>query len=321
MKSIDRATSVAVAALVASAVREMLLVMSLPLLALAGLTLDAWATSPTAASESGRPFAPQVVAHTDELYKPALLKDGRLIAVALPTLQGVQRAVAIYSSDNGRTWGQPLTLFSLPVSEGTFGYYDFLVDRAGDMHFFFLLDPSTGATWKKTHRQTLTKEAELDIWYVRSIGAGTAWQTPKRIWEGRGGDLLSVIQLRSGRLLLPISYRTHRNWEKRGDGFDAFTYSGQFDSSALYSDDNGETWHQSQTVLRTTTPDIETIEGAVEPVALQLKDGRVWMLIRSQMGRFYESFSNDDGTTWSPSIPTSLISSDSPPALPGTQRE
>ena len=315
MRSVDRESSIDVTALVASAVREMLGVMSVGLLAFAGLTLDAWATSPAAASESVRPLAPQVVAHTDELYKPALLKDGRLIAVALPTLQGVQRAVAIYSSDNGRTWGQPSTLFSLPVNEGTFGYYDFLVDRAGDMHFFFLLDPSTGTSSKKTHRQALTKEAELDIWYVRSTGAGTAWQTPKRIWEGRGGDLLSVIQLRSGRLLLPISYRTHRSWGKRGDAFDAFTYSGQFDSSALYSDDNGETWHQSPSVLRTTTPDIETIEGAVEPVALQLKDGRVWMLIRSQMGRFYESFSNDDGSTWSPSVPTSLISSDSPPAL------
>jgi len=39
----------------------------------------------------------------------------------------------------------------------------------------------------------------------------TAWQAPSK-YAGQRWDLLSVIQLRSGRLLLPISYRTHRSW-------------------------------------------------------------------------------------------------------------
>ena len=59
---------------------------------------------------------------------------------------------------------------------------------------------------------------QLDIAYVRSTHHRAEWQAPKRIWQGRGGDLLSVIQLRSGRLLLPISYRTHRRWANRGSG-------------------------------------------------------------------------------------------------------
>src|SRR5262245_11075515 len=41
--------------------------------------------------------APLAVVSTDELYKPATLPDGRLIAVALPTIDGVQQALAIYS--------------------------------------------------------------------------------------------------------------------------------------------------------------------------------------------------------------------------------
>jgi len=47
---------------------------------------------------------------------------------------------------------------------------------------------------------------------------------------------------------------------------------------------------------------------------LQLKDGRVWMLIRTQRGRFYESFS-DDGSKWSRPQPSKLISSDAPAGL------
>ena len=273
------------------------------------------AGSQPSAPASHRPAPPLAVARTDELYKPATLPDGRLVAAALPTVEGVQRVVAIYSRDNGHTWGEPSTLFSLPREEGSFGYFNFMADRAGEMHLFFLVDPSTGAKWRRTHPQATAPEARLDIWHIKSTGGGTAWPSPKRIWEGRAGDMLSVVQLRSGRILLPICYRTDRNWARRGDGFDAYTYHGQFDSSVLYSDDGGESWRQSPSALRTPTPDITTILGAVEPVVLQLKDGRAWMLIRTQMGRFYESYSADDGKTWTPPVPTSLISSDSPAGL------
>jgi hypothetical protein len=261
---------------------------------------------PSVADSAAGPPGPTVVLTSDELYKPATLKDGQLIAVALPMVDKQQRIEAIYSDDNGRTWSAPKPLFDLPRETGVFGYYDFLVDSDGELHFFFLLEPP---------RHGRAPEEQLDIYYVRSTANRTHWEPCRPIWTGRGGDLLSVIQLRSGRLLLPISYRTKRNWGNRGDGFDAYTYTGQFNSSAIYSDDGGKTWIKSQSELKTLTPDIGTIEGAVEPVVLQLGDGRVWMLIRSQMGRFYESFSSDDGANWAGPIPTSIDSSDSPAAL------
>jgi hypothetical protein len=275
--------------------------------ALLGSTGDTFASGPAASTDSAAsPAGPLTVLTSDELYKPATLKDGQLIAVALPMADKQQRIEAIYSSDNGRKWSPPKPLFDLPRETGVFGYYDFLVDSDGELHFFFLLEPP---------RHGRAPEEQLDIYYVRSTANRTQWEPCRPIWTGRGGDLLSVIQLRSGRLLLPISYRTKRNWGNRGDGFDAYTYTGQFNSSAVYSDDGGKTWIKSQSELKTPTPDIETIEGAVEPVVLQLGDGRVWMLIRSQMGRFYESFSSDDGANWTRPIPTSIDSSDSPAAL------
>jgi hypothetical protein len=43
-----------------------------------------------------------------------------------------------------------------------------------------------------------------------------------------------------------------------------------------------------------------------------MKDSRIWMLIRTQAGFLYESFSHDDGTTWSLPEPSLFYSTNSP---------
>ncbi|MFB3903705.1 MAG: sialidase family protein [Acidobacteriota bacterium] len=257
---------------------------------------------------------PRLIAQSEELEKPALFPDGTLVAFSLQTLEGVQRMVGRSSTDDGETWSAGQPAFSLPREAGTFGYWVVVVDRAGEAHFFFLHDPSTGSVGSGTGVGSPGKKERLNVWHA-SWRAGGGGQPPHQIWEGRGGDLQSAIQLASGRLLLPISYRVTRSWRERGPGFAAFTYPGQFNATALYSDDGGRTWRQSPSVLMVPAPDLGTILGAVEPVVLQLKDGRVWMLIRTQTGRFYESYSKDDGVSWRQPTPTDLISSDSPAGL------
>ncbi len=259
---------------------------------------------------------PRAVAKFDEMPKPALLPDGSLVAFFIPTVNGEQEVAARFSKDNGSSWSELQTLFKLPKGVGGFGYFEDLVDRDGEVHLFFLNDAGTGVirprAGEEAHR--IRKDQQrLDIWHTRSLDGRTRWQQPKPIWEGRAADLQSVIQLRSGRILLPISYLTTRSWGARGSGFDAFTYMGQFDTTVLYSDDAGGSWRQSPVTLKVPTPDLSTL-GGVEPVILQLKDGRVWMLIRTQMGRFYESFSID-GVSWPAPQPSRIISSDSPAGL------
>ena len=114
-------------------------------------------------------------------------------------------------------------------------------------------------------------------------------------------------------MVLPLATWRNRSWREQGAGFLAFSYQGSFEATAVYSDDGGATWKRSQSVLRIPASTI-TVLGAIEPVIVQLNDGRVWMLIRGQTGRFYESFS-DDGAEWSPPAPTAILSSDSPAGL------
>ena len=211
-------------------------------------------------------------------------------------------------------------LFLWPKDEGGFALFDALVDKDGEIHIFILCDANSGILYPKNEEGTSTRPGQiLDIWHARSRDGRTKWDQPKAIWKGHGSDLLSVIQLHNGRLLLPFAYAVPRNWElNRGGGFLDYTYVGAYGVSTLYSDDEGATWHQSPDRLVVQLPDLSTY-GADEPVVLQLKDGRVWMLMRTQLGRFYQSFSNDDGEHWSPAEPTELISSDSPAGLIRTE--
>ena len=156
-------------------------------------------------------------------------------------------------------------------------------------------------------RSLLRRPGSTDRWANSIYGkpirprGRSVWLPPHRIWQGRAGDMQSVFQLRSGRIILPLSYAIDRSWSSRGTGFDAFTWMGNFRTSALYSDDGGQTWAQSPAALETPTTAIGEF-GAIEPVGIQLKDGRAWMLIRTTVGRFYETFSND-GVASIPQVP------------------
>jgi hypothetical protein len=53
--------------------------------------------------------------------------------------------------------------------------------------------------------------------------------------------------------------------------------------------------------------------GAIEPAVIELRDGRIWMLIRTTTGEFYQAFSADHGMTWDEARPSGIGS----PSAPG----
>ncbi len=78
----------------------------------------------------------------------------------------------------------------------------------------------------------------------------------------------------------------------------------------FFSDDDGITWQRSSLV---TTPDhqgggfhdgIRWNHGAAEPTVVELKNGQLWMIIRTSQDHHYQTFSNDGGETWSEATPS-----------------
>jgi BNR repeat protein len=267
--------------------------------ALTVLSLFAASEQPLAAGLR-QAASPPSMTKLAEAMVMAPLPDGRLIA-----LFGGQEAIARYSSDGGRTWSGPQRLFALPKDTGIWGLHYVLTDRNGELHLFYTTDAKT--------RGKRFYDMRFDIYHVGSTNGRTSWKAPVLIRKGYHGSMLSAIQLKSGRLVLPICYLTSRVWSNRGKGPDAFTDMGRFSSGVVYSDDGGDSWKQSDVELKVASPYIGA-DGIIEPIALELKDGRTWLLLRTQLGRFFESFSQD-GATWTRPTPTSILSSDSPPSL------
>lgn len=195
------------------------------------------------------------------------------------------RISAAVSSDGGRTWAPRFTL-----QENTGGAnvmsVSFVRSRTGDVLFFYL------------QKNSLT---DLKAYVRRSTDDARTWGEPVLVTADPGYHVMNnarVIQLRSGRLLAPVA-STKQVWTKNDD----------FRTSVYLSDDDGRTWRRSRTLLSAPK------RGAMEPGLVQLKDGRVMQIIRTQTGFIWRSFSSDGGETWTDASPWDIESPESPATL------
>ena len=126
-------------------------------------------------------------------------------------------------------------------------------------------------------------------------------------WRGYNGSQMEYQQLRSGRLLVPHgSLIPHAR---------AVPPTGRHETVIQFSDDGGTTWKLSKSkLIAPCYPGFNgSNEGACEPAFEELKDGRIWMLMRTTAGFLYESFSSDHGTTWAPARARCLATTAAPP--------
>jgi hypothetical protein len=241
---------------------------------------------------------PAVVGPTQIGFNLIVLPDGAWEIYAVRADAGVKRLIRASSNDHGQTWTEPETLRELPIQGGVVA----LLDRRGEVQLFVQALRTEG------NGKRIAVDRFIDIWQLRSSGGRNQWSEPQRIFEGYVGSVQGALQLRSGRIVLPFAYWVAERPQGPPTGANVTT--------VVYSDDDGQTWRQSAAQL--TAPCEANYNGsnygAIEPTVLQLKDGRVWMLMRSQTGFLYESYS-DDGAEWSAARPSRFRSSTGPAFL------
>jgi len=117
----------------------------------------------------------------------------------------------------------------------------------------------------------------------------------QRIFEGYCGALVSMIQTSKGHIVVPVQPMRHdpmRNTLR-----------------SYVSEDDGKTWKPSNIIDLGGNHDHD---GAMEPTLVELRDGRLWMLIRTTLGRFWEAYSDDYGYSWRVLRPSRIRAPSSP---------
>ena len=75
----------------------------------------------------------------------------------------------------------------------------------------------------------------------------------------------------------------------------------------FFSDDDGKTWNKTSTELK--CPFKNDPNGFQEPGLFEMDDGTIWCYIRTGLGFQFQSFSQDNGETWSTPEPDIFFSS------------
>jgi Neuraminidase (sialidase) len=183
------------------------------------------------------------------------------------------RLVGRVSTDGGRTWERKYTLVE---NDGGCNVMEvnFLRLNSGKIALF--------------HCQKNTESTDCRVMMRTSGDEGKTWSAARQLSPANKYTGLTngrCIRLRTGRILLEA-------WEGG-------------DSYCCLSDDDGKTWRDSQRV--------RPAQGSCwEPACVELRDGRVMMLMRTGLGGQYKSISKDGGESWGEPAPTPLVGTAAP---------
>lgn len=211
---------------------------------------------------------------------------------------GVAHLAGRYSADGGKTWSSEDTV--VVPNEGGLNTMSVSLLRLQNGHIGLFY---------------LRKDSRADCRpYLRvSTDEAATWSEPTLCIDTPGYFVVNndrVIQLSTGRIVIPTARHSLPGEEFRSRG-QALCY---------LSDDSGKTWRAGTTVLE--APE-SSRSGLQEPGVIELKEGRLMMLCRTDQGSQFRSYSNDGGDSWSPAQPTDIVSPVSPATferIPGTDK-
>ncbi|MCP4639404.1 MAG: exo-alpha-sialidase [bacterium] len=189
---------------------------------------------------------------------------------------GPARISGLLSKDNGETWTDKFTLVE---NDGGCNVMEvnFIELKNGDVALLYC--------------QKNSESTDCRIMMRTSSDEGATWGEAKQLSPaGKYTGLTNgrCIRLKSGRILL-------ESWE---DG----------DAYCCISDDEGATWHDGGRIKPADGP-------CYEPSCIELKDGRVMMLMRTGLGSQFKSLSSDGGETWTEAVPTPLTGTAAPVSI------
>jgi len=223
----------------------------------------------------------------------ALDRNGPLLVLPDDRLLGADEEGLITSADDGRTWAPtlPARYGQHPREPGSF----YLIRTDSGVLVMVYLDLSSyHFQWNEPAGEP-EADCRLDLCAVRSLDGGRTWVDRQVLLDGYNANFFGFIKTRGGRLVVPAEHLTTR--------------PGRWIVCSLSSSDDGRTWRRSNWI---DLGGHGHHDGATEPTVAELSDGRLMMLIRTNLDRFWQAFSDDGGQSWRTIQPSTIDASSSP---------
>lgn len=247
--------------------------------------------------EPGSPDTSDCQLHPKARLLP-FVSGGAMIVLPDDRLMDIQQGEVRRSADNGQTWSRhPVFPDHDPVTT----WFERYLLRCHDGTLVLIYQDRDEQEWGwDNERHEPAKPSRLPLWSTRSTDEGATWEPPVMVSDGYIGALQNAIVTEAGRLVVPV--------QRFLTGYGPARHV----QTTCVSDDQGRTWRISNLL---DVGGHGHHDGCFEASVTQLTDGRLWMLIRTNLDRFWQAYSEDDGSYWRTLLPSGIDASSAPPSL------
>lgn len=242
----------------------------LPLTAAAGLLASAACAAPPPGLVLHPAARPLPHDHQGPFVRSA---DGAVLAI--------DSRESLRSADEGRTWTRA-PLFAEPAKFNASHERALLQTREGVLVAAWMngVERRQPKGWRWGEPGVDWREFVLPAYTCRSTDGGRTWEAPVKLSEPWCGCVHSLIQMRSGRLVL-VAQEIIPQWRHA--------------TVTWVSDDLGRSWQRGD--LLDYGVGAHDHAGSIEGSVVERRDGSLYLLLRTESGRLWEATSRD-GLRW-----------------------
>lgn len=224
------------------------------------------------------------------------LKTGPFVRLGNGDLLTIEKNMSCISKDEGKTW----TNYSIFADSSRF---EIRIERAmlrtrDGVIILAFANGKEVANWNWQNDIADSPDATAPTYSVRSLDDGKTWEPPQKMHDEWTGANRDMIETANGSVVLSSMMMRHNPGHHT-----VVTYT---------SKTNGLNWVRSNVI---DLGGVGHHSGVTEATIEQLRDGRLWMLMRTNWGVFWEAYSNNEGLTWKNFKPTNIDASSAPGLL------
>ena len=224
------------------------------------------------------------------------LKTGPFVRLDDGSILTVEKNMSCISKDEGRTW-EEYPIFADPDKFIIRIERVLIKTRSGAVILAFANEKEV-ANWNWDPEIHDSPGATAPTYAVRSLDGGKTWQDLQKLHDEWTGANRDIIETKEGNVILSSMMMRHNPGHHT-----VVTYT---------SKTNGFNWVRSNVI---DLGGVGHHSGVTEATIEQLNDGRIWMLMRTNWGVFWEAYSENEGLTWKFFNPTKIDASSAPGLL------